>query len=72
MPSAPTGIAGAMDYKPHAPGQCYVCGGSLRDGVGIAARALPGLGVVQACSKPCAAAAKWLVPVVLGKVRRRK
>lgn len=63
------GIAGAMDYQPTGwkPGLCFVCGKVLPDNAGHSARAMPGFGVVQACSKACAEApafnAKWaLVP----------
>lgn len=51
-----TGIAGAQDYqlarKPR-PG-CFVCGKAFE--ASHTARAAPGRGVIEACSKECAAA----------------
>lgn len=55
------GIAGAEANTPHAVAvtTCVVCDVPLPDGVGYAARAMAGRGVVQACSAACAASPRF-------------
>ena len=63
-----TGIAGAMDYRPsgQAVRACWVCGGDMdAPRTRPVARALPGVGVVQACSPTCAAASGFAGRMVL-------
>jgi hypothetical protein len=67
-----TGIAGAMHHNsggaPSWP--CYVCGKDMPNG-GIAARARPGIGVVQVCSDTCRADTAFAADAVVPKRRRR-
>lgn len=50
-----TGIAGAQDYRPSGKRtpKCFVCGTAFE--ASAVARAAPGRGVIEACSKECAA-----------------
>lgn len=50
----PTGIAGAADHAPSRATTCHVCG--VRMDSPHAMRAMPGVGVVGACSRECAEA----------------
>jgi hypothetical protein len=48
-----TGIAGAQDHQPARPQRgCIACGATFE--ASHAARALPGIGIAEACSKACA------------------
>jgi hypothetical protein len=57
--SAGTGIAGAQDYQPadRPTLSCCVCGAEVHGGMRTSpsARAMPGRGVIHACSPECAA-----------------
>ena len=66
--SNPGGIAGAMDYQPatQAPAlACIVCGAEIHGGMkgSPSARAEPGIGIIHACSKACAADARFAEPL---------
>lgn len=54
------GIAGAMSYQPReagvAPNECTTCGKDFGEGASKVAAAIPGIGLVQYCSRECAPA----------------
>lgn len=52
--TTPTGIAGAADHVPSRDTTCHVCGCEMESP--HAMRALPGVGLVGACSLACAGA----------------
>ncbi len=55
-----TGIAGAADHTPSRATTCHVCGSDME--TPNAMRSMPGVGVVGACSRACAAADGFRTP----------